>query len=44
MAMLTTFANSKICYLKNARHDTARSAEFYERGFGWNLGKRKEGW
>ena len=31
------FGNGKICYIEIPATDTARSAEFYRRSFGWNI-------
>jgi uncharacterized protein len=42
MAMPPTFANGKICYIEPAT-DIARSAEFYNKVFGWNVRKRGDG-
>jgi uncharacterized protein len=41
--MPPTFANGKICYLEMPAADIARSAEFYQRVFGWNIRKRGDG-
>jgi predicted enzyme related to lactoylglutathione lyase len=35
--MPPTFANGKICYIEMPATDIARSAEFYQRVFGWNV-------
>lgn len=36
-------ANGKICYIEMPATDIARSAEFYQRVFGWNIRKRGDG-
>jgi hypothetical protein len=36
--MPPTFANGKICYIEMPATDVARSADFYKRVFGWNIG------
>ncbi len=41
--MATTVANGKICYIEMPASDVARSAEFYERVFGWSIRKRGDG-
>jgi predicted enzyme related to lactoylglutathione lyase len=41
--MPPTFANGKICYLEMPASDIARSSDFYQRVFGWNIRKRKDG-
>jgi len=41
--MPPTFANGKICYIEMPAIDIARSAEFYERVFGWSLRQRGDG-
>jgi uncharacterized protein len=41
--MPPTLANGKICYIEMPATDTARSAEFYRRVFGWNIRKRGDG-
>jgi predicted enzyme related to lactoylglutathione lyase len=38
-----TLANSKICYIEIPALDISRSAEFYERIFGWHLRTRNDG-
>lgn len=40
---MPTFANGKICYIEMPATDAARSAEFYQKVFGWNVRKRKDG-
>jgi hypothetical protein len=37
---MPTFANGKICYIEMPATDIARSADFYQRVFGWNVRKR----
>jgi hypothetical protein len=41
--MPPTFANGKICYIEIPATDIARSAEFYQGVFGWNIRKRGDG-
>ena len=41
--MPPTLANGKICYIEMPATDIARSAEFYQRVFGWNVRKRGNG-
>ena len=41
--MPPTAGNGKICYLEIPSNDIARSSEFYQRVFGWNLRKRGDG-
>jgi len=41
--MPPTFANGKICYIETPATDIARSSEFYQRVFGWNIRKRGDG-
>jgi uncharacterized protein len=41
--MPPTFGNGKICYLEIPATDIARSADFYQRAFGWNIRKRGDG-
>ena len=41
--MPPTFGNGKICYLEMPATDVARSAEFYQKVFGWNIRKRGDG-
>jgi predicted enzyme related to lactoylglutathione lyase len=41
--MPPTLANGKICYLEMPATDIARSADFYQRVFGWNIRKRGDG-
>ena len=36
-------ANGKICYVEIPAADVQRSAEFYEKTFGWNLRRRGDG-
>ena len=35
--------NGKICYIQFPATDVARSAEFYQRVFGWNIRQRGDG-
>jgi len=41
--MPPTRANGKICYIEIPATDIARSADFYNRVFGWNIRKRGDG-
>jgi predicted enzyme related to lactoylglutathione lyase len=41
--MPPTFANGKICYIEMPSTDVTRSADFYQRVFGWNIRKRGDG-
>ena len=41
--MPPTFANGKICYIEMPASEVARSADFYERVFGWNIRNRGDG-
>jgi uncharacterized protein len=41
--MPPTMANGKICYIEIPSTDIARSAEFYQRVFGWNVRRRGDG-
>jgi predicted enzyme related to lactoylglutathione lyase len=41
--MPPTLANGKICSIEMPTRDIARSAQFYKRVFGWNIGKRGHG-
>ena len=41
--MPPTFANGKICYIEMPTTDIRRSAEFYQKVFGWNVRKRGDG-
>lgn len=41
--MPPTFANGKICYIEIPTTDIARSANFYQKVFGWNVRKRNDG-
>jgi predicted enzyme related to lactoylglutathione lyase len=41
--MPPTLANGKICYIEMPATDIARSADFYQRVFGWNVRKRGDG-
>ena len=41
--MPPTMANGKICYIEMPTTDIARSAEFYQRVFGWNVRRRGDG-
>src|SRR5216684_1031630 len=41
--MPPSLANGKICYIEMPATDVRRSAEFYEKVFGWNIRKRGDG-
>jgi uncharacterized protein len=41
--MPPTMGNGKICYIEMPASDIARSAEFYQRVFGWNIRTRGDG-
>src|ERR1700730_5998527 len=41
--MPPTLANGKICYIEIPATDIARSADFYERVFGWHTRQRGDG-
>jgi predicted enzyme related to lactoylglutathione lyase len=41
--MPPTSANGKICYIELPTTDIARSADFYQKVFGWNMRKRGDG-
>ncbi len=41
--MPPTAKNGKICYLEIPATDIARSADFYQRVFGWNIRQRGDG-
>jgi uncharacterized protein len=41
--MPPTYGDGKICYVEIPATDVARSAEFYERVFEWNMRKRGDG-
>ncbi len=41
--MPPTFANGKICYIEMPATDIARSSDFYQRVFGWNIRIRGDG-
>jgi predicted enzyme related to lactoylglutathione lyase len=40
---MSTSANGKICYIEMPATEIARSADFYERVFGWKIRKRGDG-
>src|SRR5262249_33106622 len=42
-SMPPTLANGKICYLEIPATDVRRSAEFYEKVFGWRIRTRGDG-
>jgi predicted enzyme related to lactoylglutathione lyase len=41
--MTPTLGNGKICYIEMPASDIQRSAEFYEKVFGWQIRKRGDG-
>jgi predicted enzyme related to lactoylglutathione lyase len=41
--MAPTLANGKVCYLEIPATDVARSAEFYNKVFGWEMRQRGDG-
>jgi predicted enzyme related to lactoylglutathione lyase len=41
--MSLTLGNGKICYIQIPATDIARSADFYQRVFGWNVRQRGDG-
>ena len=41
--MTPTLGNGKICYVEIPANDVQRSAEFYEKVFGWRIRKRGDG-
>jgi predicted enzyme related to lactoylglutathione lyase len=41
--MPPTYANGKICYIEMPATDIARSADFYDKVFGWHVRKRGDG-
>jgi predicted enzyme related to lactoylglutathione lyase len=41
--MPPTFGNGKICYIEIPATDIARSAQFYEKVFGWHVRRRDDG-
>src|SRR6185295_9848383 len=41
--MPPTIANGKICYIEMPTTDVQRSADFYEKIFGWRIRKRGDG-
>jgi predicted enzyme related to lactoylglutathione lyase len=41
--MPPTLANGKICYVEIPATDIARSSDFYQRVFGWQIRKRGDG-
>jgi predicted enzyme related to lactoylglutathione lyase len=41
--MPPALANGKICYIEMPAIDIARSADFYQRVFGWNIRRRGDG-
>src|SRR5438445_11403592 len=40
---MATSTNGKICYLEIPAKDIVRSADFYQRVFGWSIRKRGDG-
>ena len=41
--MAPTYGNGKICYVEIPATDIARSIEFYQTVFGWNVRRRGDG-
>lgn len=41
--MSPTYGNGKICYIEMPALDATRSADFYNKVFGWNIRKRGDG-
>ena len=41
--MAPDYGNGKICYIEMPATDIARSSEFYQKVFGWNVRKRGDG-
>ena len=41
--MAPTYGNGKICYIELPAIDIGRSADFYQKVFGWNMRKRGDG-
>lgn len=41
--MPPTLTNGKICYIEMPATDVARSSNFYQQVFGWNIRKRGDG-
>jgi predicted enzyme related to lactoylglutathione lyase len=41
--MPPTLANGKVCYIEIPSTDDERSAEFYEKVFGWRIRRRSDG-
>lgn len=41
--MTPTLGNGKICYIEIPASDIQRSAEFYEKVFGWRIRRRSDG-
>jgi uncharacterized protein len=42
-AMPPTYGNGKICYIEMPALEIQRSANFYQKAFGWNIRKRGDG-
>ena len=40
---MANYGNGKICYIEMPATDIAKSAEFYQRVFGWNVRTRGDG-
>jgi predicted enzyme related to lactoylglutathione lyase len=40
---MPTYGNGKICYIELPATDIARSAEFYQKVFGWGIRTRSDG-
>src|SRR6266480_3674975 len=43
MTFMPTPVNGKICYIEMPATDVPRSADFYQKVFGWNMRKRGDG-
>ena len=41
--MAPDYGNGKICYIEMPATDIGRSSEFYQKVFGWNVRKRRDG-
>ena len=41
--MAPTYGNGKICYIEMPAMDVQRSANFYQKAFGWKIRKRGDG-
>ena len=43
MVLTPTYGNGKICYIEIPAADVQRSADFYQKVFGWNVRQRGDG-